>query len=262
MTWFTDQMGRSLALEQPPRRIISLVPSQTELLAYLGLEEEVVGITRFCIHPRHWRRDKPRVGGTKQLHTDRIDALRPDLIIGNKEENDKAQIEALAGRYPVWMSDVGDLDSALDMIRQVGVLCDVADRASALALDIAAAFASLPPQPLLRAAYLIWRNPWMAAGSHTFIHDMLGRAGFGNVFENQARYPEFSLKMLADARPEVVLLSSEPYPFKDEHIEEIRAVCPQAVILLADGELFSWYGSRLLQAPSYFYELYAACRPR
>ena len=255
----TDQLNRSVTLSFPPRRIVSLVPSQTELLAWLGLEEEVVGLTKFCVHPAGWRREKQQVGGTKQVKAERIAALRPDLIIGNKEENVREQIEALAADYPVWLSDVGDLDDALDMIRRIGALTDRRAAADALAQDIEAAFeglakaaaAAAPP----RAAYLIWRRPYMVVGANTFIDDMLRRAGFVNAFGERSRYPAVTAEDLAAARADLLLLSSEPFPFREKHLDEFRRICPSADIQIVDGEMFSWYGSRLLQAPAYFRNL-------
>lgn len=255
----TDQLNRSVTLPFPPRRIVSLVPSQTELLAWLGLEEAVVGLTRFCVHPEHWRREKVQVGGTKQVKPERIAELRPDLIIGNKEENEKDQIEALAKDYPVWLSDVGDLADALEMIRRVGALTGRQEAAGRLARDIGERFEALAREmaavPPRRAAYLIWRRPYMVAAAGTFIDDMLRRAGFVNVFAERRRYPAVEAEALAAARPEALLLSSEPYPFREKHLDEFRLICPSADIRIVDGELFSWYGSRLLQAPAYFRKL-------
>ena len=257
---FTDQMHRSVLLDYPPRRIISLVPSQTELLYDLGLREEVVGITKFCIHPESWFRSKTRVGGTKTVHFERITALYPDLIIGNKEENTRTDIEQLALRYPVWMSDIYTLDDALRMIREVGALVGRAEAAQHLAAAIEADFVplQLPVEKVQpRVAYFIWRKPYMIAAAHTFINEMLQRAGFVNVFAHQQRYPEVTVGELAAARPDVVLLSSEPYPFQEKHFAEIRQVCPAAVIKIVDGTLFSWYGSRLSQSAAYFQQLQA-----
>lgn len=254
---FTDQMNRTMVVTYPPRRIVSLVPSQTELLHALGLEEAVVGITKFCVHPETWFRTKTRVGGTKQLHLDKIEALAPDLIIGNKEENDRSQIEALAEKFPVWMSDIQTLEDALEMIAQVGTLLNREAAASALRTSIEQQFARLAkPESILRAAYFIWRKPYMVAAGSTFIDSMLQRAGFENVFGALSRYPEVTLEDLAKAKPDVILLSSEPYPFKNAHLEAFQRVCPLAVVQLVDGELFSWYGSRLLQAASYFRDLH------
>ncbi|MCB9316017.1 MAG: ABC transporter substrate-binding protein [Lewinellaceae bacterium] len=256
MQHFTDQMGRAVALPvHPPRRIISLVPSQTELLADLGLAEEVVGITKFCTHPEQWFRTKKRVGGTKTVSLEKVAALAPDLILGNKEENDREQIEALAEQFPVWMSAVYTLADALEMIQAVGVLTGATTRANALAQQIQLEFDQNIPtisdvRP--RVAYFIWRKPYMVVGRDTFIHSMLERAGFENVFQGLSRYPEIALEALRVARPELIFLSSEPFPFKEKHMDPFKEVCPTATIQIVDGALFSWYGSRLLQAPGYF----------
>jgi ABC-type Fe3+-hydroxamate transport system substrate-binding protein len=258
-TTFTDQMQRPVHLAGPPRRIVSLVPSQTELLHALGLEEEVVGITKFCVHPEAWFRSKARMGGTKDVKLDKVHALQPDLIIGNQEENEQEQIEALAQHYPVWISSIYTLADALEMIREVGRLTGREMPAAQLAAEIGNRFRALKGQlagqPPIRAAYLIWRGPYMAAGGHTFINSMMQWAGLENIFARRQRYPEISLEELADLRPEAILLSSEPYPFKDKHLEEFRQACPHSAIQLADGELFSWYGSRLLRSADYFLEL-------
>lgn len=182
--------------------------------------------------------------------------LSPNLIIGNKEENSPEDIRALEKDYPVWMSDIEDLEDALEMIRTIGLLTDRQPAAEELAGKINGAFIALGQQvqrlPQVSAAYLIWRDPYMVAGRETFIDEMLQRAGFSNVFSRERRYPEVSLDAIAAREPEVILLSSEPYPFKEKHIAELQATCPTSDIQLIDGELFSWYGSRLLQSPDYF----------
>ncbi|AQG78072.1 helical backbone metal receptor [Spirosoma montaniterrae] len=240
-----------------PQRIVSVVPSQTELLFDLGVGEQVIGVTKFCIHPAHARTTGTVVGGTKTLHLDRIHALRPDLILANKEENTRDQIEELQRHYPVHITNVLTLPDALSMIRTVGTLVGAGAQANQMAAQIAQDFAGLP-QPLtnrLRVAYLIWRKPYMVAASDTFIDAMLTAAGFYNAFADQSRYPEVSTETLQAARPDLVFLSSEPYPFKPKHVTELQAVCPWAQVLGVDGEVFSWYGSRLLRATTYFREL-------
>jgi len=256
MPSFTDQLGRILFLPQTPCRIISLVPSQTELLYTLGLDDAVVGITKFCVHPQSWFRSKTRVGGTKAVDPARIDAARPDLIIANKEENDRFQIEALAARYPVWISDIKTLDDALAMIRAVGELTGRPAAAIDLATGISNRFQqlALPAKPV-PAAYFIWHNPWMCAGSDTFISHMLHYCGYTNYFAGRDRYPTIDLSSLAGPNPPDILLSSEPYPFRQRHIDEIKEALPGATVRLVDGEFFSWYGSRLLEAPKYFEQL-------
>jgi ABC-type Fe3+-hydroxamate transport system substrate-binding protein len=255
MKSFTDQMGRTVQLVNwPPRRIISLVPSQTEFLADLGLDEQVVGITKFCIHPTDWFQNKKRVGGTKTLNFQKIEALQPDLILGNKEENEQSQIESLAERYPVWMSDIYTLEDALDMMRRFGEVTGKTLKANTIADEIDLRFTqrlALHTQRL-KVAYLIWRKPYMVAAAGTFIDHMLQHAGFENAFQDRERYPEVSAAELARVDPEVILLSSEPYPFSEKHISALQEICPKARIQLVDGEMFSWYGSRLLQVPGYF----------
>ncbi|WP_026769823.1 helical backbone metal receptor [Asinibacterium sp. OR53] len=258
MISFCDQIGRSIELKEPPRRIISLVPSQTELLFNLGLDEEVVGITKFCVHPQQWFKSKTRIGGTKSVKPALIKELRPDLIIANKEENTKEQVDALRDLAPVYTSNVSTLDGALIMIRQIGIITGKEPAAEKIIHIIREGFADLSPtsgHQKTRTAYLIWRNPYMSVGGDTFIHDMLTRCGFQNVFAGQTRYPETSIEELASKNTTLILLSSEPYPFRKQHIAEIRQSLPQASIELVDGEMFSWYGSRLQQTPAYFTSL-------
>ena len=256
MPLYADQLGRKVELKQPPQRIISLVPSQTELLFSLGLDKEVVGITKFCVHPESWFRTKTRVGGTKQLHIDRIKQLQPDLIIANKEENGREQIEELAKEFPVWISDVNNVQGALEMVQAVGILTGRPREAGDLITQIKTVFTQAqPPETRLKTAYLIWKDPYMTIGGDTFINDMLDHAGFTNIFADRLRYPELSLNELRELDCELLLLSSEPYPFKQKHVEELQLHLPGTRIILVDGEIFSWYGSRLLRAREYFQKL-------
>jgi ABC-type Fe3+-hydroxamate transport system substrate-binding protein len=258
MPVFTDQLNRPVELLAAPKRIVSLVPSQTELLHYLQLEQEVVGITKFCVHPLAWFKHKTRIGGTKAVKMDIIHQLQPDLVLANKEENVKEQIEAIATHYPTWISDINNLTDSLAMIKQVGAITGKAERANQLADSIAAGFSSLSPHPQQpRACYLIWQKPYMTIGADTFIHDMLTRCGFENIFRNTTRYPETTIEELQSLNCQVLLLSSEPFPFQQKHIPELQLQLPNTKIILVDGEFFSWYGSRLLQAPKYFEEVIA-----
>lgn len=243
-------LGRSIEVPEHPQRIVSLVPSQTELLADLGLEEEVVGITKFCVHPDRWYRNKQRIGGTKNPHLERIAALRPDLILANKEENRQEDIEALSAIAPVWVSEIANLNEALEMIRRVGLLCGKAEAGTLLASQIEGGFNTLKKNPPLRVAYGIWKDPWMWAGNDTFISDVISRAGWTNAFDIP-RYPELIPEALLQLQPDLILLSSEPYPFKEKHIAALHEILPNVQIRLVDGELFSWYGSRLLHTPEY-----------
>lgn len=254
------------SLPYKPKRIVSLVPSQTELLFDLGLTDEVVGITKFCIHPTAWFRNKERVGGTKNIHFDKVMALKPDLILANKEENVKEQLEALQVVAPVWVSDVNDLDSALLMIKAIGEMTGKCKEAFVIAKKIIADFKTIVPlSPAKTTGYLIWCKPYMAAGGDTFINDLMFRCGFTNALKNVNRYPVIEIKndaLVVSKEQKAVfnnikllLLSSEPFPFKQQHIDELQQLLPNTKIMLVDGEMFSWYGSRLLQAPKYLKQL-------
>lgn len=259
---FTDQLGRQISISYPPRRIVSLVPSQTELLFELGLDTEVIGLTRFCIHPIAQFAGRIKVGGTKKLNLDLIRSLQPDLIIGNKEENQQEQIETLMEEFPVWMSDIETLEEARTMIAQVGALVDREPEAAYLNHLIHAGFTDLQALAAQNRldksiAYLIWKDPYMAAGQQTFINHILGLNGLSNVVR-KGRYPEITTEELIEMQPELVFLSSEPYPFKEKHLEEIQRILPGAKIMLVDGEMFSWYGSRLVKAVQYLFQLQKA----
>ncbi len=251
---FIDQLDRIVELEKIPERIVSLVPSQTELLYDLGLGDRVVGITKFCIHPEVWFRNKKRVGGTKNFKVEVIRELRPDLILANKEENTKEGLEELARTIPVWISDVKHLPDALGMIRSVGLMLDKIDEAEAMVSMIEGKRLACSGLVKRKCAYLIWRNPYMTIGGDTFIHEMLAHAGWENVFGKELRYPSIGIEDLASCDAEVIFLSSEPFPFKEQHLKEIEeGTGKQAVIV--DGEAFSWYGSRLLHVWEYFRKL-------
>lgn len=249
---FIDMMSREVTVNYPPKRIISLVPSQTELLFDLGLAEEVVGITKFCVHPESWFRNKKRVGGTKTVHTDIVKALQPDLIIANKEENTKEQIDELSALFPTWVSNIQTVEEGLKMIREVGTLVEKEEKANTLVREITQGFVDLKKTGTPKnVAYFIWRKPWMCAGGDTFISDMICHMGWRNALADKLRYPEITLDELADKHVDMVLLSSEPYPFKDQHIAEIKEALPNAEVQLVDGEMMSWYGSRMRLATKY-----------
>jgi ABC-type Fe3+-hydroxamate transport system substrate-binding protein len=249
---FSDQMGRTISIECPPQRIISLVPSQTELLAELGLAESVVGITKFCVHPEGWLKRKTIVGGTKKFQFEIIQKLNPDLIIGNKEENYREGIEALSRLYPVWMSDINVLQDALAMISSVGEITSMQQESNKIIGVIRSKFATIKKHNGQTVLYLIWKEPWMSVGSDTFIHHLVTLLGLSNVTGNRNRYPALSENEISLLAPEYIFLSSEPFPFRQQHVEEIQKISPQSKVLLVDGEMFSWYGSRLMKAPDYF----------
>lgn len=247
---FVDQMGRSVEIPFPPKRIVSLVPSQTELLHYFGLESEVLGITKFCIYPDDWFRNKKRIGGTKQLKMDVILALKPDLVIGNKEENTKEDIDFLEKQVPVWMSDINSFDESIEMIKMIGELTEKQEIASDLVTSIVHNFDQIGNIGKGRSVlYFIWDDPSFVVGKSTFIDSILTKNGFINAC-NKTRYPD--LADLGKVKPDFVFLSSEPFPFKEEHISKYQEMFPTSIIKIVDGEFFSWYGSRMKDAPAYF----------
>ncbi len=255
MSVYIDQLNRKVNLDAPPKRIVSLVPSQTELLADLGLSDKLAGITKYCIYPPDIYLSTPHIGGTKNFNIERIKTLKPDLIIGNKEENTKKLIDELEEEFPVWMSDVSDLHEAMEMIYCVGSITGTLEKAEEIIKNIHTDFEKLRQTHTAKkpkALYLIWRKPYISVGANTFIHDMMERCGFHNVLVNKTRYPELSAADIKSLNPEIILLSTEPYPFREKHFNEFKAICPKAKFVLAEGEYFSWYGSRLVNACSYF----------
>lgn len=245
-----DQMGRNVEVCEFPKRIISLVPSQTELLHYLGLEDKVIGITKFCIHPTHWFQNKERIGGTKDLKITDIISLKPDLIIGNKEENNQSDIEELERMFPVWMSDINSFEDALKMIEEIGLLTQTITKAKSLISKINNNFKSCSKIGRNNSVlYYIWDKPAMVAGKNTFIDSILSKFGLVNLIQAN-RYPHLENTTL-NGQPDYLFLSSEPYPFSGKHVQKFQELYPNTKILLVNGEMFSWYGSRLIFAPEY-----------
>lgn len=252
---FTDQMGNSVQINEPIQAIVSLVPSQTELLFDLGVGHLVKGITKFCVHPANRVHHVIKVGGTKRFRFDVIDKIAPDLIIGNKEENYKEGIDKLKDKYPVWMSDIYSLQDALDMIDQLSKLMSCQHRGRQLISNINHEFSALQKVTKKRVLYFIWNDPYMVASKNTFIDHILTTMGLVNVAPGD-RYPALNATQVKELNPDLMLLSSEPYPFKAKHSEALLSICPNAQIRIVDGEMFSWYGSRLQKAPAYFNSLH------
>ncbi|MEY8848463.1 ABC transporter substrate-binding protein [Psychroserpens sp. XS_ASV72] len=255
-----DQLNRLIKLEKTPKRIVSLVPSQTELICDLGLESSLVGVTKFCVHPLHLRSTKTVVGGTKTIHLHKIRSLKPDIILCNKEENTEAMIADLEQIAPVHISDIYTLEDSLELIEMYGDLLHVKTEANQMIEAIRSEYevfqTYIRNKPTTRVAYFIWKNPWMVAARHTFIDNMLAVNKFVNVFSELERYPVTELSDLKIRQPEVILLSSEPFPFKEKDKKELHEELPNATIKIVDGEMFSWYGSRLLKAFQYFKALH------
>lgn len=255
---FVDQLNRTVTFTHTPSRIISLVPSQTELLVALGLRKNIVGVTKFCVHPKDLRKEKTIVGGTKQVDFEKIKSLKPDIIICNKEENSEEIVLQLENVAPVWVSDITTISESIEMILQLGKIFEVDGRALEITANIKLKLEGFKEYvrdfPSKKVLYLIWKNPYMAVGKNTFIDELLQINNFENIIiKKNSRYPEVSIELIKTA--ELVLLSTEPYPFKkvDANVfaEELNSE-----VKLVDGEFFSWYGSRLIKAFEYFKELH------
>ncbi|MDR6158219.1 ABC-type Fe3+-hydroxamate transport system substrate-binding protein [Chryseobacterium sp. SLBN-27] len=237
-------------------KVVSLVPSITEALFDLGLtENEVIGRTKFCIHPSEKVKNVSIIGGTKNINIEKIKALRPDLILANKEENVKEQVEALMNDCKVSVTNVETIEDNYYLIKTLGRLFNKDEKAQCFNLKIYDVLNEAKVNSRVNVAYLIWKNPYMTIGSDTFIHKILGEIGFDNIFKDRKRYPEITVEDLANA--EIIMLSSEPFPFKEKHIEELKAFYPNKKIMIVDGEAFSWYGTHIAKCGNYFKELIA-----
>jgi len=258
----TDQLDRQLTFNNPPKRIVSLVPSQTELLFDLGLEENIVGITKFCVHPYHLKQTKTIVGGTKTIHLDKIKDLQPDIILCNKDENTKEIVEQCSEIAPVHVSDIATIEDTFELIEHYAKLFSCRVQANKIIQKIEFNLQDfknfIKDKEPKKAAYFIWRNPWMVAGNNSFINHLLELNKFENIYKNkEGKYPEIEIKKIRlEGDPDLVFLSSEPYPFKEDHAFELGRFTHHAKTVFVDGELFSWYGSRLIKAFDYFKKLH------
>ncbi|WP_185205127.1 ABC transporter substrate-binding protein [Chryseobacterium sp. C3] len=235
-------------------KVVSLVPSITGALFDLGLtEKEVVGRTKFCIHPTEKVKDVPVIGGTKNINIEKIKALQPDLILANKEENVKEQVEALMQDFKVIVTNVENIEDNYYMLKNLGKIFHREEKAQLFNLKIYDVLNHAKIESPIKVAYLIWNNPYMTIGSDTFIHKILGEIGFENIFKDMKRYPVIQTEDLAEA--ELIMLSSEPFPFKEKHIKELKKFYPDKKIMIVDGEAFSWYGTHIAKCENYFKEL-------
>ena len=230
------------------KRIISLVPSLTELLIDLGLENQLIGRTKFCIHPDKVVKLIPSIGGTKNPNIEKILALNPDLIIANKEENRKEDVQQLSKQVKVVVTEIDTVNEALEWIIKLGKLLQVEQGSEGIVTEIKHSMNDIPESRSVRTAYFIWKDPWMTIRNDTYIHNVMSRYNLANIFCDQTRYPTISYEELSEFSPELILLSSEPFPFKEKHISDLQKVCPDSTIELVNGEWFSWYGSRMIPA--------------
>lgn len=230
------------------RKIISLVPSLTELLVDFGLKDQLAGRTRFCVHPKGQVKDIPIVGGTKNPRIDKIRSIQPDLIVANKEENRKEDIEELAHDFEVEVTDISSVEEAIAAIQRLGTRLGAREKALDIVAKARQRLDQRPDAPPLKIIYFIWKDPWMTVGGDTYISDVMQHWNLKNVFKEVTRYPVVQLNDIKEYNPDLILLSSEPYPFKEKHIPLVEEACPDARVLLVEGEWFSWYGSHMVHS--------------
>ncbi len=252
----TDHLGRRVVFHHPPTRIVSLCPSLTETLFALGLDDRIVGRTVYCTRPSDKVQTVPTVGGTKDVDPQAVAGLSPDLIVAQKEENARAIVEDLSRSCPVYVVSVESYHDALRTIADLGDITGHREQASRLVANVKGRFADLASIQPKRVAYLVWNEPYIAAGSKTYIDSLLAMCGLTNVCKSpRSRYPKLTPDDLEALAPEVVMLSSEPFPFDESHVDELRTLLRGAAVLLVDGELMSWYGPRMLDTPAYLARL-------
>ena len=234
-----------------PRRIVSLVPSLTEALFALGVGSSVVGRTRYCTQPPRAVGRIPKVGGTKKVDVSRVLSLDPDLVVAVREENRREEVETLAeAGVPVFLGVPETVEGAVEMLRDLARRVD-APLAGAMLGPVERVLGRLDGATGVscRVFVPIWKGPYMSVGSDTYVHDVLRVCGGENVCGGAARYPVVALAEVEAARPEVVLLPDEPYPFSVEDLPEFYSLDVPAAredrIHLVDGKLLTWYGPRM-----------------
>ncbi|WP_042142360.1 ABC transporter substrate-binding protein [Paucisalibacillus sp. EB02] len=258
MYTITDHLGRTVTFSHPPKRIISLVPAITETMYHLNLEDTIVGRTRFCIFPQEKVLMAKNIGGTKDINLDRINQLKPDLILAEKEENTKEIVKTLEKHYPVFVFEVQKELDVYRMIKDLGRLTNRNDESFQMVKEIQHQFDTLPHVNGKSAAYVIWKNPYMVVGKDTYIQSTLTKMGFINPFTSlNGRYPVVTEEDFQNADLDYILLATEPYPFREKHIKEFQAMVPHAKIIIVDGEMF-WYGAKMIQAADYFKKTFDA----
>jgi ABC-type Fe3+-hydroxamate transport system substrate-binding protein len=254
-----DASGVAVELPRPPRRIVSLIPSTTEILCALGLGDALVGVTVYCVEPRDVVRGKTRIGGEKDPDLARIRALEPDLVVANVEENRREDIDQLrAWSIPVWVTYPRTVVAGIRLIGELGEVTGAGTRAREMLRDLEPLYARVERATADRSPvavfYPIWRGPYMTINGDTYIHDMLRVCGGRNIFADRPeRYPTVTLDDVAARRPEVILLPDEPFRFRRAHLADFAAYAEVPAVRdgrihLVDGKPFSWHGPRIAEA--------------
>ena len=255
----TDDLGRVIYLIKTPRRVVSLCPSLTETLFDLGLDDLVIGRTDYCVHPEEKLGAVQSVGGPKSVFLPVVESLLPDIILAVKEENDKKTLESLASLYyKCVIFDINSVEGALKMIEKLGEIFGRRERASAMRTSIGEGFSRVG-----RAAknpsfiYMTWSSPYIAAGTGNYINSLLTGFGFNNCLSGSfRRYVRMELNELKRLEPDIIFLPSEPYNYTIADKIKFEKFFPGAKVVLVDGEMFCWYGSRMEKAGGYLKDLF------
>ena len=250
----TDDIKRTVNFLSPPATIVSLCPSVTETLCDLGLSEKIIGITDYCIHPKDIVKNINKVGGTKTVSITKVKTLKPEIIFAVKEENSKKTIKILSEIFPCYVFDINSFSDALKMINTLGEIFSKTKNATSLSENIVKAFSKIQvTKQHVDYLYFVWKNPWMVAGNNTYIESLLSKFYLKNII-NKSKYPKIELKNIS-SDPQIIFLPSEPYKFSKTDKMELQKVFPKSKILLVNGEMFSWYGSRMVKAAVYIEKL-------
>lgn len=258
---FRDDIGNIIEITETPLKIVSLCPSITETLCDMGLHKFLVGRTDFCTpvlqpldsNTQKYSEEIPTVGGTKNVNVDFVKTLTPDIIFASKEENDKHTIEILSKEHKCFVFEINSIDDSIKMIKTIGEIfinkCDVNE----LIHTIEQSFLQLPKlNRVHNALYLVWKDPYIAAGKNTYIDSLLSFVGFSNSIQNE-KY--ITLNNLNNLECDIIFLPSEPYKFTEEDKLVIQKMRSDAKILLVDGEMFCWYGSHMVKSALYLKNL-------
>ncbi len=245
-SFLADDLGREVLIPKQPRRIISLCPSVTYSLIKLGCRNQLAGRTKYCIHPKADVAGIPVIGPVQGFSMDAVHALNPDLILAVKEENAKDEVLKLSELYPVFVFDVKDVRQNAAHLLKLGLLCGREEEAA----EIVRSFPrKAMPKKSLQSLYLIWKDPWMGVGTKSYTGSVLSFFGLPQYSHFTEAYPKLSGQDFRGA--DLIMLSSEPFPFQEHHRKELQALYPDKKIILVEGEMFCWFGASFANTEAY-----------
>ena len=250
---FFDDLGKTIFINKIPKRIVSLCPSITETLCELGLSDKIIACTDYCIHPIDKVKNINKIGGPKNFSEEKILKLSPDIIFAVKEENDANKIINISKKITTYVFDINSIKEGIELIKALGNIFEIQNIANVFIEKILEGYKNLPKvNSNIQCLYLVWKNPYIAVGSGSFIDSVLNKLNLRNCLRNsEKKYPKINLNNFEN-NFDLIILPSEPYRFSNKDIEELENVFPEKVIIKVDGEMFSWYGTHQLKSISYF----------